>query len=52
MNDYKLIQTKGVSPNETNHTRGCEWTLYKNGNVFRIFDEYSEAIREYKRLAE
>lgn len=50
MSDYKLIQTKGSSPNETGHTRNCEWTLFKNDHPIRTFDEYTEASKEYEKL--
>lgn len=52
MNDYKLIQTKGRPHYETGNTIGCEWTLFKNYHPIRIFDEYTEAIMEYKILTE
>jgi hypothetical protein len=50
MNNIKLLQTNGLSPNETGNTISCKWTLFINGHPIKTFNEYTEAIREYKNF--
>lgn len=50
MSDYLLLQTKGRSPDETGNTIGCEWTLYKNNYVIKVFYEYCEAIEALRKF--